>query len=284
MGKSAWKAFPYPDKAYTYQGAALAKAWAELHRGDREPFPDAAWAEQAVERHPKLAAARTAPAKIAEALQAAWRAYHAGDFGSAVEQGLALGPIGANVANKATNIYATYLETDDHRQLELFQDSAARAEKLQRIAPDWPNAFYFHASALGRYGQGISVAKALTMGLGGKIKASLDATLALAPDHAEAHIALGAYHAEVVAKVGGLVAGLTYGASKESAIRHFETARKLAPASAIARIEYANGLVGLYGKSKLAQATKLYEEAATSTPRDAMERLDRQAAIDELAD
>ena len=283
MAKPAWKSFPYPDKAYDYAGAALKKNWAALHRGDCEPFPDEAWVKKALAAHPKLDPG-SPPAKVAEALQSAWRAYHAGDFGSAVEQGEALGPLGFNAANKAANIYATYLETDDNRQLEIFQQSAARAEKLQAIAKDFPNAFYFHASALGRYGQGISVAKALALGLGGRIKASLDKALALAPDHAEAHIALGAYNAEVVAKVGGLVAGLTYGASKDAAMKHFEAARKLIPDSAIARIEHANGLVGLYGKAKLDAATKLYKEAAASKPRDAMERLDQQSAIDELED
>jgi hypothetical protein len=283
MAKSAWKKFPYPDKAFEYAGAALKKAWPDLHRGDCEPFPDEAWVKKMIAAHPKLDT-KTPPAKTAEALQAAWRAYHAGDFSGAVEQGEALGAIGYTVANKAANIYATYLETDDRRQLDIFQDSAARAEKLQAIAKDWPNAWYFHAQALGRYGQGISVAKALAAGIGGKVKASLDKTIALEPRHAEAHIALGAYHAEVIAKVGALVGGLTYGASKDAAARHFETARKLIPDSAIARIEYANGLVGLYGKAKLAAATRLYEEAAAATPREAMERLDIEAAKEELAD
>jgi hypothetical protein len=283
MAKTAWQKFPYADKAYDYSGAALKKAWPELHRGDCEPFPDEAWVKKTVAASPKLDP-KIPPAKAAEALQAAWRAYHAGDFGAAVEQGEALGLLGYNVANKAANIYATYLETDDHRQLDIFQQSAARAEKLQAATKDLANAFYFHASALGRYGQGISIAKALAAGIGTKVKSSLDKALALAPDHAEAHIALGAYNAEIVAKVGGLVAGLTYGASKDAAAKHFEAARKLMPNSAIARIEYANGLVSLFGKAKLAAATKLYEEAAATKPRDAMERLDQQTAIEELED
>ena len=283
MAGNAWKKFPYADKAYDYAGAALKKAWPDLHRGDCEPFPDEAWVKKVIAAHPKLDP-KVTPAKAAEALQAAWRAYHSGDFAGAAEQGEALGPIGYNVANKAANIYATYLETDDHKQLEIFQQSAARAEKLQAIAKDFPNAFYFHASALGRYGQGISVTKALAQGLGGKIKASLDKALALEPKHAEAHIALGAYHAEVIAKVGALVGGLTYGASKDAATKHFETARKLTPDSAIAAIEQANGLIGLFGKSKLAAATKLYEEAAAAKPHDAMERLDIQSAKEELED
>jgi hypothetical protein len=54
----------------------------------------------------------------------------------------------------------------------------------------------------------VGVAKALTQGIAGKIKASLDTTLKLQPKNADAHIALGAYHAEIIAKVGSLVGGL----------------------------------------------------------------------------
>ena len=61
------------------------------------------------------------------------------------------------------------------------------------------------AYALGRYSQGISVAKALAQGLGGKVKNALETTIKLAPKHADAHIALGAFHAEVIDKVGSLL-------------------------------------------------------------------------------
>jgi hypothetical protein len=52
--------------------------------------------------------------------------------------------------------------------------------------------------------------------MGGKIKHSLTQALALEPRHADARIALGAYHAEVIDKVGSLVGGITYGAKKDT--------------------------------------------------------------------
>jgi len=52
--------------------------------------------------------------------------------------------------------------------------------------------------------------------------------------------------------------------------------------SAIARIEFANGLLMLFGKSRIADAEKLYKDAAKSTPADAMERLDVELAKSEL--
>ena len=73
---------------------------------------------------------------------------------------------------------------------------------------------------------------------------------------------MGAYHAEIIDKVGALVGGLTYGAKKEKGEEHFQKALKLAPASPIARIEYANGLVMMHGKKMVEEAGKLYAKAA----------------------
>ena len=258
MAKKTWKKFPHPDKSFAYAGAALEKHWARLHRGDCEPFPDD------------------------DAAQDAWRAYHAGDFAKAVDIGLAAGPSGINAANKAAMIYANYLEDDEAAKLQLFEDIAERCVALQTAAPKNANAWYIHAYALGRYSQGISVAKALAQGLGGKIKSSLDHALKIDPKHADAHIALGTWHAEIIDKVGSMVGGLTYGAKKDASEKHFHTALDLNPDSAIARTEYANGLVMLFGRSRLKDAERLYEEAVACTPADAMEKLDIEAAKAEM--
>ncbi len=254
-----WTKFPHADPAYQYEGAALKKAWSRLHQGDREPYP-----------------------KDAEAANA-WRHFHAGAFREAVDAGRAVGGPGINAAAKAQCIHARYLERDDKARLALFEEAAQWADARRREAPDDANAHYLYAQALGRYGQGISVAKALAQGFGGKIRDALTRTLEIDPKHAEAAVAFGAYQAEVIDKVGALVAGLTYGARKDSALGYFERAMKLFPESPIVHIEYANGLILLFGKSRLADAARLYEQAAATTPRDAMERLDVEFAKSELA-
>src|SRR5438034_1246720 len=253
-----WTKFPHPDKAYAYDGAALKKQWDRLHRGDGEPFPKEV------------------------AVLDAWRHYHAGEFQQAVEAGIAAGGAGINAAVKAQSIYANYLEKADKVKLALFEEAAGWAAARRAEAPTDANAHYLYAYALGRYSQGISVAKALAQGFGGKIRDALTTALKLNPSHAEANTAYGAYQAEVIAKVGSLVAGITYGAKKDSAMAHYEKGMKLNPESAIARIEYANGLILLGGKSKLDEATEIYEQAAAHKPMDAMERLDVELARSEL--
>jgi hypothetical protein len=281
LAKLAWKPFPHPASDYDFRDPALQKDWPRLHRGDRESYPAGANLKKLVSAHPSLKPSMSIE-RAAETLQAAWRAYHRGDFAEAVRLGLSVGLLGYNVANKAANIYATYPEGAEKKKLAIFLETVGRAEKLQACAAFMSNAWYLHAQALGRYSQGISVVKALAQGLGGKVKASLERAIALEPRHADAHIGLGTYHAEVIDKVGALVGGLAYGASTGSGVKHFEAALRLNPHSAIARIEYANGLVMMFGKSKMAQATRLYEDAATCVPADVMERLDVELARSEL--
>ncbi len=256
----AWNKFPYPDPGYTYTAASLKKAWGRLHAGDCEAFP-----------------------KDAELVNA-WIAFHAGDFEKASKLGLAQGVAGYSVANKATAIYANYLEKSEAKKLKFFEEVAARGEEQQEEQPKEAAGYYWHAYALGRYAQGISIVKALAQGIGNKVKHSLDMTVKLAPKHADAHIGLGTYHAEIIDKVGAMIGGLTYGAKKDEGIKFFKKALTLNPDSAIARIEYANGLVMLEGKKKMDEAVKLYEEAAAFEAADAMERLDVQMAIEELED
>jgi len=243
---------------YSYDTAAIKKHWARLHRGDAEPYP-----------------------KDAQALDA-WRFYHAGDFQQAVALGNAAGGPGVNAAVKAQTVYASHMETDEATRLGLLEQAYGWADAHRRAAPDDANAHYLYAFALGRYGQGISVAKALAQGFGGKIKEALVTALKLAPRHAEAHTAFGAYQSEVIDKAGALVAGMTYGAKKDSALEHFATALKIFPESPIAHVEYANGLLRLFGKTRIDEAAREYEKAAGAKPMDAMEHLDVAAAKAEL--
>ena len=254
-----WTAFPHAGD-YAFDAASLKKNWARLHQGDCEPLP-----------------------KEAVVLQA-WVFFHNGEFQKACEAGLKAGGPGITVANKAACIYANYLETKEKLKLDLFMEVAERAEAQQASEHKNANAYYWQAYALGRYGQGISVAKALAQGLGSKVKNALEQAIKLSPKHADAHIALAAFHAEVIDKVGSLIGGMTYGAKKDLGLALFKEALQLNPGSAIAMIEHANGMVMLEGDKRMKEATRLYEQAAASTPLDAMERLDVEMAKAELED
>lgn len=273
-GKSSkWAPFPHDAKGYAYPGDALKKAWPALHAGDQEPWPDEKRAKALIAAAGK-AAKGIAPADLAQRLQDAWRAFHRGDFQAAFEAGEALGPLGASVAVKALGIHATYLVDDEGEKLKRFEQAARLAEAAVKALPDEANSHYRHAFALGRYSQGLSIAKALKQGIAGKVRAALDATLELAPKHAEAHTALALYHAEIIDKIGAMIGGLTYGAKAGEAESHIGTALKLTPDSPIAHVEYANVLLLIHGDRKEDAAAAAFEKAGKLKPRDAMEALD----------
>jgi hypothetical protein len=258
MAGRKWKPFAQADKAFAYPGEALKKNWARLHRGDCEPYPRDAGAQQA------------------------WRLFHQGKFAEAVAEGLAAGGAGITAANKAQAIYANGVEPKEAAKIALFDEVMKRAAAQAKAEPRNANAHYLYAYAAGRYSQRISVAKALAEGFGGRIRAALEAALALEARHAEAHLAMGAFHAEIIDKVGALVGGLTYGAKKSAGEEHLRRALELAPDSPIACIEAANGLVMLHGKGRIHEAGRLYARAAEMTARDAMEAIDVAVARAEI--
>jgi hypothetical protein len=255
--KKKWIAFPHAHDGFDFAGAALKKHWPRLHRGDCEPFP------------------------AAEAVREAWRAYHRGDFQDAWEEGRKAGPAGYAPACKAAATYASYLERDKTRAAALLNQAAELCQEACDALPEQANSFYLLAYCLGRYAQKVSVTQALAGGLASRVKQALDRALELEPKHAEAHVATGTYHAEVVGKVGGLLGGLTYGASESEALAHYRKALALFPESAIVRLEYARGLHMLDG-SKEAEARKLLAQAAKCKPADAAESLDVEHAREKL--
>ena len=282
MAKPAWTAFPHDAKAFTYAGDALKKAWPTLHAGDTEPYPDAKRAAVLLKAAGKAAPKGVDADALAVQLQDAWRAFHHGDFKAAFDAGEALGPVGASVATKAIGIHATYLVDGDAEKLKRYELAAKLAEAAVKALPDEANSHYRLAFALGRYSQGISIAKALKQGIAGKVRDALDTALELAPRHAEAHTALALYHAEIIGKIGAMIGGLTYGAKAAEAESHIKTALKLTPSSPIAHVEYGNVLMLLHGDKQEDAAAAAYEKAAKLKPADAMEALDAAYAREQL--
>jgi tetratricopeptide (TPR) repeat protein len=253
-----WNA--YPGRSFDFSGEALRERWSFLHAGNLEPFPEQA------------------------GVQAAWRAYHEGRFEDAVALGKAHGGLGLVPAAFAATIYAHYLEDDEDKKVPIFQMGIELARQATEACPANANAYYMYAVAMGRYSQFINMVEALSQGLAPKIREAAMRCVELQPQHAEGHVTIAGWHAEIVDKVGAMLAGLSFGARKELAEEHFERALALAPASPVPYIEKAQGLLLMYGDSSKEEATALLEKAITLEPADAMQTLDIGRARKTLAD
>jgi tetratricopeptide (TPR) repeat protein len=264
-----------------HSGGSLHDRWERLHVTDREPWPDehsiGQWARQERAFATWLESTQGAKA-VSRALQSAWEQFHAGDFQAAIDAGSDLGALGATVANKAAAVHSLNSKPGGPHELQLLDAAIKRGEAAIKVLPGYANAHYTLALALGRHSQGISILKALAAGIASRVRIHLERALELEPQHAEAHVAFGLYHAEIVNKLGALAAGLTYGASADAALTHLQRATKLAPVSPIIRIEHANGLMLLDADRYNDQIQQLYTEAAAFKPADEMERLDIERA------
>lgn len=257
-----WTRANLPDLP-SFDAASVLAQWRRLHAGQGNFDP---------------------PAQGSELLDG-WVHYHNGDFERAVAIGLRHGGRdGLALANRAAAIHANYVEPRDAARLALFRQVADRAGEQAHREPDDCQAHYWQAYALGRYSQGVSVAKALALGLGGKLKGALERIVEVQPQHSDAHLALGVFHAEVIDKVGPLVGRMTYGVRPELAIGFFERGLALNPHTISGLMEYAHGLLMLHGDSHEEQAAALFERAANCAPADARERLDVEQARAALAD
>lgn len=266
--------------------STLEQGWSQLHRGDREPFPHA----KRIERLCKGAEGLRRPlqelggaAAVAERLQGAWCAFHNGRFVDAISRGSAEGIFGASVANKSAAVHSLYARLAEMKIVALLKDAAERGESAVRSLPGEANAHYTLALVLGRYSQRVSILRALAQGMAERVRRHLELALQLEPRHAEAHIAFGLFHAEIVAKLGNIAAGLTYGASAAAAIKHFEQATQLVPQSPIALMEYAHGLRLIDAVAHRREILELYQRAADCRPLDVVDELDCKRAHRELA-
>lgn len=257
MKTQDWQACPVVMSDLDLSGERLREQWGQLHGGNREPFPDSA------------------------ALQEAWREYHLGHFAKAVELGLALGGASVVPAAFAATIYAQYVEQDEKRKIVLFKQVIGLCEEAEKGGLATPNLHYIYAVAMGRYSQFISMIEALAQGFGGRIKEQVEKCLALDPQHAEAHVTYGGWHAAITDQAGGLMARMLYGATQDGAHEHYDEAVKLAPDSVVPYIEYARGLEVMYGAAEPGIIEKL-GMALQLTAVDAMQRLDQAQARQQL--
>ena len=191
------------EKAFA--GSGLEARWTKSHKGDREAYPNAA----------RVDTPREAAAQIFRVGRRPWRRRRGrGRLAGGMEAFSFRTLRGCDRRRRQAGRTGRHGRQQGGRHpfvggRRRRSGSAAWAPPLHAANGRWSccpmspmRTSSMLALALGRHSQRISIVKALADGVATRVRTHLDTTLRLEPRHAEAHIALGLYHAEIVAKIG----------------------------------------------------------------------------------
>ena len=217
-------------------------------------------------------------ALAAGTLQDAQLQYKNGDFTGAVQTAVALNTSdGFALAAKSNSIFAS--TQMNSKQEAIYVQSEKYARSAIGLDANNSDGYFEIARALGRLSQLRGILAALAQGLGGQIKDNLDKAIRLDPQYANALVALGLWHAEIV----GQGVAFLYGADPTKGLAAFNRAIKLEPKAIIHHVEFARGLMLIDAGKNKGEAIAQLEIAVTLTPRDAAEKLDLERAKRDLA-
>ena len=223
-----------------------------------------------------------AAAAQADPLAEAQAAYAEGRFLEAAELAQAVNSAESYVlASECLERHATFRAQGADRQA-LYERAAQLGE--QAIGLDGSNALAHlqAAQALGLYAETLGPLRA-----GGhvrKVREGMEKALELDPNLAEAIYSLGSWHAGVVIGAGGLIARITHGATARKAIAYYDQALERAPDMKEGLYEAAHRLLAINPKRHRQRAREWLNRAIAVPPKNAVDRILHQKAVERLAE
>lgn len=221
----------------------------------------------------KFAIALALMAASAPALADTASLFRDGKFAEAAQAGAKEGTPEAQVlAARSLLALAAFRTADKARAVAICNDAAALADAALAQKPGWGPAILQKGIAVGY------VAKLeRSQGKGKAARQLMDQARTAMPGDALAWAALGGWHGEAVATLGGFLAGAALGAKKAEAIKAFDTALTKPGAGAVVPTYYAFTLLSL-DADNAPRARVLLAQAARAAPGDAFDAmLKRQA-------
>lgn len=225
-------------------------------------------------------AAPSKPSAVAAAagdLGAAEQLFTAGRFAEAAELATRIG--GGEGLTLAVRARLALAYTRPPARVEVCKETVALAERASRHRPADAESLRLWVIALGNLARNGSTMAAMSANYPERTRALIDRALALEPDSAWVHAILGAWHAEIVDRLGATMADGLFGASAEAARAAFARAIEIDPTNPILHAELAHGSL------QLGDAAGARLELATARrlmARDAMESLIQSHAAEAL--
>ncbi len=170
---------------------------------------------------------------------------------------------GFALAANSLNIHALYY-AEKQKSMGLYQRAMDLAERAVKIEPGNLRGNYELTRAMGKYSQQIGRVRAMNEKFAERIREHIEDTLLINEQFAEAHLALGRWHAGLIEVIGSFLARSLFGASRKVAVYHFERALELDPQGIDTHYGTAVGFLALSkrkykkkAKDLLLRATKL---------------------------
>jgi tetratricopeptide (TPR) repeat protein len=170
------------------------------------------------------------------------------------------------LAARATLTVAAYQTNDRARADALINTAYADTQIALAQIPNHIEGTLQTAVALGYRAK-----LAQSPGIAKDAKKYMERAITLAPNNAFASLALAGWNGEAVADIGSFIASTVLGAKKDNAIKYYEQALKLDPASPTVPVLYAFNLYRLDANKYTARVTQLLTQAITLKPRDGFE-------------
>jgi tetratricopeptide (TPR) repeat protein len=162
----------------------------------------------------------------------------------------------------------------DAEQDDLYAKCEQYARKTIKLDPKYANGYFELGAAVGQLGNHRGAAWAFANGVATRAKENFERAIQLDPKLVVARVALGRWHAEIVAHGVGFL----FGGSSEEALKQFEESVRLEPKSIMVHSNYARMLLTL-DQQKHRDAAKTHLEIAIGIdPRDVPERLEQDGA------
>ncbi|MEQ8268250.1 MAG: hypothetical protein RH982_13720 [Parvibaculum sp.] len=185
---------------------------------------------------------------------------------------------GDALASRAEMVRGDFMSSGEAR-LTHFEMALRDGRRAVARAPGRPEAHLAVAVALGLVARREGSMAAHFRGMASEARNHIDRALALNPDNAWAHAALGGWHLEI-AYEGGPFGNVFYGASVEAGIAAYEEALTLDPANMSIAWQYGFQLAGFGGPDRTARASELIAGIVAREPHTALETLLRDAALE----
>lgn len=237
-----WPGYPDSLTDYTYEGDDLQTHWEDLTALIHIAYPDEAYIRNLFGQYPDLKAAMLREAAEARAhpalkaimkddysalaiqLQNVWRLHYSGRYQQAYDLGMQLGPVGEIPANYARLINASFIITDKKVKLAEFRACEESSQSTLKLAPDYALNQYGLVYARVRILELLDNTQARNSGYIDYAQSALQKLMKRFPDEPVYPVTEGGLEAGIVARVGSLLATLTYGVSEDSAISAFNRA------------------------------------------------------------